>query len=502
MRRPYAGNCDRGRPVLTMDQNAHGRRPHYQRGRRGSERRGGERRTQPAPATPQQDQAAREQRDQVDIEQVMRDIRARISKGSGVDLTNQQIRELAASRLEAILDPRTIKPALLEQLRRGAAAPADAAQPQAAGYEFDEATLYETESGFVRVMRRLLNPLLKLLINPAPIAAALNTQATLNRDAAARDAARDRRQAEWNALHYELLQKVVTETSRVSIEMQSLALKAESLAAKVDFNERRVRGIENATHQARPAGRQQEPTPYVPPQREREPAQREREREPAPAPAPRSAGPAPEPPPAPTPEGGVRLQGGAGEVPSDGSRKRRRRRRGRRSGSGQPGTGLPAGAAGPAPAAGDTDTLDTDTSDVDAAEVDAADVDMDVDEPGDDEPAIPAALPETNEVAAAAPGEPIEIAAAPPGPRFEQVLGPPEPVEPPPDVTTVDSGTPAGAPQPDIAAQAEVATPHEMVAQREPAFEPEQPTPPRDEAAAPASDAHPLAPSGSGPTDR
>ena len=54
----------------------------------------------------------------VDVEQIMREIRARIAQRHGIDLTTQQIQELAARRLEAILDPRTVKPALLEQLRQ------------------------------------------------------------------------------------------------------------------------------------------------------------------------------------------------------------------------------------------------------------------------------------------------------------------------------------------------------------------------------------------------
>ena len=55
----------------------------------------------------------------------MREIRARISQRHGIDLSTQQIQELAARRLEAILDPRTVKPSLLEQLRRSAGAPVD-----------------------------------------------------------------------------------------------------------------------------------------------------------------------------------------------------------------------------------------------------------------------------------------------------------------------------------------------------------------------------------------
>ena len=95
----------------------HQRRPHYHRGRRGPDRRGGDRRL---PQAPQSDPAGR---DQLDIEQIMRDIRSRIAERQGIDLSSQQIQELAARRLEAILDPRTIKPSLMDELRRAAGMP-------------------------------------------------------------------------------------------------------------------------------------------------------------------------------------------------------------------------------------------------------------------------------------------------------------------------------------------------------------------------------------------
>jgi hypothetical protein len=230
------------------DQNSsQGRRPHFHRGRRGSERRGGERRATQHPPE------AHAGRDHADVEQIMREIRARISQRHGIDLSDQQIQELAAGRLEAILEPRNVKPALLEQLRRSAAAPADVTPPTSdGGYVFDDTTLYDSQSGFLRAIRRLLNPVLKLFFDPTPLTHALNTQAGLNREAVARDAARERTQAEWNALHYEILQRLVTEVSRVSLEVQSLSMRVESLAAKVDFNERRVRSFEQSVHQARP----------------------------------------------------------------------------------------------------------------------------------------------------------------------------------------------------------------------------------------------------------
>ena len=131
---------------MPNDQNSsQSRRPHYHRGRRGTDRRSLDRRT--PPVTPESTG-----RDQVDVEQIMRDIRARISKRHGIDLTAQQIQELAARRLEAILEPRHVKPALMEQMRRAAgetievpAPPADTAQ-----VSFDEAALYQSHRGIVR----------------------------------------------------------------------------------------------------------------------------------------------------------------------------------------------------------------------------------------------------------------------------------------------------------------------------------------------------------------
>ena len=182
-----------------MDHNQ-GRRGHFHRGRRGPDRRGLERRGTPAEAV-----SRPERNDRVDVEQIMREIRGRIAQRSGIDLSNQQIQELAARRLEAILDPRGLKPELLDQLRRSAGertVSVDAAAPAASqSYPFDEASLYDSPNGLLRFLRRLLNPILRMLFNPTPIAQALAVQSRLNAELATREGERDRRQAEWNALH-------------------------------------------------------------------------------------------------------------------------------------------------------------------------------------------------------------------------------------------------------------------------------------------------------------
>lgn len=360
-----------------MDHNAQGRRPHYHRGRRGSDRRGGDRR---APQQPPE-HSGRSGAEQVDVEQIMRDIRARIAQRHGIELTTPQIQELAARRLEAILDPRTINPTLTEQLRKAASNPIDVPLPAIdPGYEFDESTLFDTHRGLLRLIRRLLNPILKLFFNPTPLIQTLHTQARMNKQAAAREAERERRQTEWNALHYEILSRLVTEVSRVSIEMQELSGRVESLAARVDFNDRRVRTIESAAVQARPAHpRASEAQTAV--------------SAPAGAQEPAVSSVAPE---APAADGGMR--------------RKRRRRRGRRSG------GIPSGlAAAPGAAPPVESTMDV-SEPFDAEEADEDDGGEVTNEPEAAIDVLPPAV-ETSAPPAAeepAPAEPAPIQPAPP----------------------------------------------------------------------------------------
>src|SRR5205807_2673 len=98
--------------------------------------------------------------DSVDVEQVMEQIRARIREKRGVDYTEQQIRELAAVKLEKILDPRGVRSDLLAEFRKmgPAAKPYDVPL-----YSFEESTLFDSHRGIVRFIRRLMRPILKLV---------------------------------------------------------------------------------------------------------------------------------------------------------------------------------------------------------------------------------------------------------------------------------------------------------------------------------------------------
>jgi len=300
----------------------------------------------------------------------MREIRTRIAQRSGIDLSNQQIQELAARRLEAILDPRGLKPELLDQLRRSAGERSVSVDAAAAGgaqsYPFDESALYDSPNALLRFIRKLLQPLLRMMFNPTPIAHALALQSRLNAEIAAREAERDRRQAEWNALHYEILQRLALEVSRGSIDAQSLLLRVESLATKVDFNERRVRSMEGAQVRVRP-------------QEAVQPAQ---------AAASGAIGASESPAASPQVVSAVQ--------PGEPSRRRRRRRRGRRG----PGTGVPAEASATGPLAPGA-----------ATEQDDGEIDEGLEEESASEPnntmEPPAASEPTAVSPAVAPSEPI-----------------------------------------------------------------------------------------------
>lgn len=264
---------------------------------RGGERGGERNQDRGQDSRPQAGGPAPVRTENADVAQIMRDIRARITQRHGISLSDQQVEELAARRLEAVLDIRGLSPDLLEQLRRAAGGrsvevPTGA---QASPYEFEAETLYETPRGLLRAIRRVLNPILRLFFNPEPLVMALNQQARLNAAAAEREAARVAQQAEWNALHYALLQRLLSELAKLSLEAQHLTQQVESLSTKVDFNDRRVRGIEGGVHLAEVRSA---PAPSAPRQQE-------------------SGGGAP-----------LVSENGGG----DGPRRKRRRRRGRRPG--------------------------------------------------------------------------------------------------------------------------------------------------------------------------
>ena len=165
--------------------------------------------------------------DSVNVEQIMEQIRERIREKRGVDYTEQQIRELAAVKLEKFLDPRAVRSDLLKEFR--------GVEPDP-NFAFEEDTLFHsTRAPFLMWIRRLLRPVLKLFFNPNPLIQVLHTQSKLNELNASR-----------HQLYYELIHNLVVEATRLGIEVRNLKMRVESMDARVDFSERRARALEGA----------------------------------------------------------------------------------------------------------------------------------------------------------------------------------------------------------------------------------------------------------------
>jgi hypothetical protein len=181
--------------------------------------------------------------DSVDVEQIMEQIRARIREKRGVDYTEQQLRELAAVKLEKFLDPRGVRSDLLQRFKER--------QPQYEKpllplYTFEDTTIYETHRGPLQWIRKMLQPLLKLLFNPNPIIHALHAQAEINALNLEREEAQVKRRMEMESLYYEIIHNLVFELTRSGIEVKNLKMRVESLASRLEFNERRARALESA----------------------------------------------------------------------------------------------------------------------------------------------------------------------------------------------------------------------------------------------------------------
>ncbi len=264
--------------------------------------------------------------DAVDVEHIMRQIRQRIKEKRGVDYTEDELRALATVKLEKFLDPAGVRSDLVRQFRE--THPPASTPPN---FAFEDTTLYETHRGVIRGIRKLLNPLLKLFFNPNPIVDALHIQAQLNK----RNAAFQARQLALESLRYEVMHNLVVELTRAGIEIRNLKMRLDSIAGRLDFDERRQRAFEGVVQYRRPDGR---------PQGGRGSGGRPQETQSPGAPA-QSAAPQ-----------GAPQQGDAGAAGSEAEegvqRSRRRRRRRRRvpsagmpsaSGGGPSGEGSPGG---------------------------------------------------------------------------------------------------------------------------------------------------------------
>jgi hypothetical protein len=175
--------------------------------------------------------------DSVDVEQIMTQIRARIRDKRGVDYTEDELRQLASVKLEKFLDPTRVRSDLIAHYRTmRAPGPASAGPPE--NYAFDDHLVYGSARGgsgrLITRIRKLLNPVLKLFINPNPIIQVLHRQSAINEYY-------DR----MATLNFELVHNLVLELTRLSIEVKNLKMRVESVSGRLDFSDRRARALES-----------------------------------------------------------------------------------------------------------------------------------------------------------------------------------------------------------------------------------------------------------------
>jgi hypothetical protein len=267
--------------------------------------------------------------DAVDVEQIMRQIRARIQSKRGVDYTEEQIQELANVKLERFLNPKGVRSDLVEQFKRVRDRRLEPFQPEQ--YAFDAALMYGSHRFLIRMFRKILNPILKLLFNPNTLIHAFDKQTKINtlyeqQFYLLREKTQQR--DEVDVLYYELVHNLVLELTRIGIENRNLKMRLESLSSRMDFDERRARALEGVVQYRSGTGPSREPQPPKPRQDDKSFQQ--------PGSAPAATTPAAQPP---TSQAAPGSDDQTGE--SNSARRRRRRRRGRRGGRGRTGETLP-----------------------------------------------------------------------------------------------------------------------------------------------------------------
>jgi hypothetical protein len=250
--------------------------------------------------------------DHIDVEQIMRQIRARIRDKRGADYTEAEIRELANVKLDKFLDPKAVRSDLLLHYRQQRRPADEAPMPL---YAFDPSIVYTSDRGtpgrILTFIRKLLNPILKLFFNPTPLLHVVHLQSQINERMNKALVTRE----EFDALNFEMFNNLVVELTRVGIEVRNLRMQVESFGTRLDFDERRARALEGAVQYkpGAPVARPQPPQPQSPP--------------PSPGSPQTTAAAAVEDGAA----GGDDDEAGDGE---SGRARRRRRRRGRRRGQG------------------------------------------------------------------------------------------------------------------------------------------------------------------------
>lgn len=169
----------------------------------------------------------------IDVEAIMANIRKKIEEKRKGLYTEDEVREIAEMRLDAVLDSNEFNSDFVAAFR---------ARDDQWNYTFNPETIYASSrgggGGIIRSLRRLLNPVLKLFFNPNPIISALSRQSDLNR------------------YYVLLLHNMTKEMTRLNLEVTNLKAKLRTLGVRVDFQTKREKAFEQMTTTTRESKRE------------------------------------------------------------------------------------------------------------------------------------------------------------------------------------------------------------------------------------------------------
>jgi hypothetical protein len=157
----------------------------------------------------------------VDVEAIMRSIRKRIEEKKQGLYTEDEIREIASHRLDAVLDAHDFNSDFITDFR---------SQPARWNFQFGADEVYRSSRGALgralEAIRRLLRPVQKLFWNPNPMIAALS------------------RQSDLNAYYVHLLHNLAVEVTKLNLEVQDLKNRNLQLQGRLEFQVRREKTLE------------------------------------------------------------------------------------------------------------------------------------------------------------------------------------------------------------------------------------------------------------------
>ena len=158
----------------------------------------------------------------VDVRKIMAEIRERIAEKKRGLYTDEEIREIAERKLEAVLETRQFNPDFLKDFKT---------KSEVWNYTFNPETIYKTSrggvGGFLGTIRGVLKPIQKLFWNPTPMIAALSRQSDLNQYTA------------------QMLHNLTLELTRLNLEVQELRARLKQTDAALDELRKRERALES-----------------------------------------------------------------------------------------------------------------------------------------------------------------------------------------------------------------------------------------------------------------